>query len=61
MRFARGVAILKNMKLALAAKITCDPKRVLESRWVHDTAHIFLHSVLKAQRAAAQKGKNRKH
>ena len=49
------------MKLALAAKITCDPKRVLENRWVHDTAHVFLHSVLKAQRTAAGKGKNRKH
>ena len=49
------------MKLALAAKITCDPKRVLENRWVHDTAHVFLHNVLKAQRAAAGKMKNRKH
>lgn len=49
------------MKLALAAKITCDPKRVLENRWVHDTAHTFLHNVLKAQRTAAGKGKNRKN
>lgn len=48
------------MKLALAAKIKCDPKRVLENRWVHDTAHVFLHSLLKAQRAAAAKGKIRK-
>jgi hypothetical protein len=48
------------MKLALAAKITCDPKRVLADRWVHDTAHVFLHSVLKAQRAAAGRGKPRK-
>ena len=61
MRPARRGAILENMKLALAAKITCDPKRVLENRWVHDTAHAFLHSVLKAQRTAAEKGKNRKH
>jgi hypothetical protein len=49
------------MKLALAAKITCDPKRVLESRWVHDTAHAFLHSVLKAQWQADRKGKSRKN
>ena len=53
-------AILENMKLALAAKITCDPKRVLENRWVHDTAHVFLHNVLKAQQAAVMKGKARK-
>jgi hypothetical protein len=51
----------QDMKLALAAKIKCDPKRVLENRWVHDTAHAFLHSVLKAQRTADGKGKNRKH
>ena len=49
------------MKLALAAKVTCDPKRVLENRWVHDTAHAFLHSMLKAQRQAAGKGKARKN
>jgi len=61
MRFPRRGAILENMKLALAAKITCDPKRVLENRWVHDTAHALLHSVLQAQRTAVEKGKNRKH
>ena len=49
------------MKMALSAKITCDPKRVLENRWVHDTAHAFLHSVLKAQWTAAGKRKIRKH
>ena len=49
------------MKLALAAKITCDPKRVLSSRWVHDMAHTLLHSVLEAQRSAAGKSKTRKH
>ena len=48
------------MKLALSAKIKCDPKRVLENRWVHDTAHVLLHSVLKAQRTADRKGKNGK-
>ena len=57
--FGKG-GILSPMKLALSAKIKCDPKRVLENRWVHDTAHVFLHSVLKAQRAAAAKGKIRK-
>jgi hypothetical protein len=59
MPFSGKGVILENMKLALAAKITCDPKRVLENRWVHDTAHVFLHIVLKAQRAAAR-GKARK-
>ena len=49
------------MKLALSAKITCDPKRVLENRWVHDTAHAFSNSVLKAQRAAGGRAKIRKH
>ena len=51
----------QNMKLALSARITCDPKRVLENRWVHDTAHVFLHSVLKARRTAAGRDKARKH
>lgn len=60
MPFPGTAAILTDMKLALAAKIKCDPKRVLENRWVHDTAHVLLHSVLKAQRAAAAKGKFRK-
>lgn len=60
MRFAGRGAILENMKLALSAKITCDPKHIRENRWAHDTAHVFLHSVLKAQRAAAR-DKNRKH
>jgi hypothetical protein len=60
MPFSGKGAILENMKLALAAKITCDPKRVLENRWVHDTAHVFLHSVLKARREAAIRGKARK-
>jgi hypothetical protein len=48
------------MKLALSAKITCDPKRLLENRWVHDTAHVFLHSVLKAKRTAPSREKARK-
>jgi hypothetical protein len=48
------------MKLALAAKIICDPKHIRESRWAHDTAHHFLHSVLKAQRAASGREKVRK-
>lgn len=49
------------MKLALSAKITCDPKHIRENRWAHDTAHVFLHSVLKAQRAASAREKIRKH
>ncbi|MDX6770423.1 MAG: hypothetical protein SF051_12885 [Elusimicrobiota bacterium] len=37
------------MRLANTAKLTVDPKRVLESRWVHDTAHALLTSVRKAR------------
>lgn len=49
------------MKLALSAKITCDPKHIRENRWVHDTAHAFLHSVLKARRTLENREKARKH
>jgi len=49
------------MKLALAAKITCDPKHLLESRWAHDTAHVMLRSVLKARRAASDRDRIRKN
>lgn len=49
------------MKLALSAKITCDPKHIRESRWAHDTAHVLLHSVLEARREASQRGKSRKN
>jgi len=48
------------MKLALSAKITCDPKRVLENRWVHDAAHVLADAVLKARRAALGRDKVRK-
>ena len=41
------------MKLALSAKLTIDPKRLLRSRWVHDTAHAFVASVRKAKDAVA--------
>jgi hypothetical protein len=49
------------MKLALSAKITCDPKRIRESRWAHDTAHVILHSVLEARRSVSGREKTRKH
>ena len=48
------------MKLALAARVVCDPKHVIESRWVHDTAHVLAEAVLRA-RLAAERRKNRRH
>lgn len=41
------------MKIALSAKLTIDPQRLLTSRWVHDTAHEIVWSVRKAKDAAA--------
>ena len=41
------------MKLALTAKLTIDPKRLLTSRWVHDMAHALVTSVRKARDAGA--------
>ena len=37
------------MKLALCAKVTIDPRRLLRNRWVHDTAHRIVDSLRKAQ------------
>jgi hypothetical protein len=51
MAFYDGGAIITGMKLALAAKLTIDPKRLLSSRWVHDTAHALVTSVRKAKDA----------
>ncbi len=48
------------MRLALTAKISCDPKRVLENRWAHDMTHVLADSVLKARRAALGREKARK-
>ncbi len=49
------------MKLALAARLVIDPKRLLRSRWVHDTAHAILASVRDAQDAAARRRRSRRH
>lgn len=37
------------MRLAYTAKLTVDPKKVLESRWAHDAAHMLLASLVKAR------------
>jgi hypothetical protein len=37
------------MRLADTAKLTVDPKKVLESRWCHDTAHAMLEAVRKVR------------
>ncbi len=48
------------MKLALTAKISCDPGHVLKSQWVHDTTHVLADTILKARRAAATRQKIKK-
>ncbi len=45
------------MKLALSAKLTIDPKRLLRSRWVHDTAHKLVSTVRKAKDQASRRGR----
>jgi|CXWL01.1.fsa_nt_gi hypothetical protein len=37
------------MKMALSARLTIDPQRLLRNRWVHDTAHRIITSVRKAK------------
>lgn len=50
------------MKLALSARLTIDPKRLLRSRWVHDTAHALLASVRRAsQEGAPRRARSRRH
>lgn len=48
------------MKLALTAKLTIDPKRLLTSRWVHDTAHALVTSVRKAKDSTCSRGRPRR-
>lgn len=49
------------MRLAQTAKLTVDPKRVLENRWVHDTAHVFLASVRRARISDRQREVRKTH
>jgi hypothetical protein len=49
------------MKLALCAKVTINPRRLLTSRWVHDTAHRIVDSLRKAQDAARRLEDRRRH
>lgn len=48
------------MTLAHSARLTIDPKRLLESRWVHDMAHAFLRSVGKAREIASRRASKKK-
>jgi len=48
------------MKLALSAKLTINPKRLLSSRWVHDTAHALVSSVRKAKDSVEARGRTRR-
>jgi hypothetical protein len=49
------------MKLALLAKVTINPRRLLKSRWIHDTAHKIVDSLRKAQDEARRLESRRKH
>jgi hypothetical protein len=48
------------MKLALTARVKCDPKHILENRWVHDAAHVIADSRRRARKHEEDR-KNRKH
>ena len=48
------------MKLALLAKVTISPRRLLKSRWVHDTAHRIVDSLRRAQDEARRLESRRK-
>ena len=48
------------MKLALSAKVTISPRRLLKSRWTHDTAHRILDTVRKAKEEAMRLEDRRK-
>jgi len=50
-----GGGYTPRMKLALSARIKCDPRRILADRWVHDTAHDMADSIRKALKAPARK------
>jgi hypothetical protein len=43
------------MKLADTVRVTCDPKKLLENRAVHDAAHLIADGLRRARRAAARK------
>jgi hypothetical protein len=49
------------MKLALSAKVTINARRLLKSRWVHDTAHQIVDSLRKAQDDARRQESRRRH
>lgn len=49
------------MKLSQCAKVTIDPRRLLKSRWVHDTAHRIVDTLRKAQDDARRPEGRRRH
>ena len=48
------------MKLALLADIQVDPKRLLASRWTHDTAHAFCAAKRRALEGSRRAKRRRK-
>lgn len=47
------------MRLAYTVKLTVAPKKVLESRWCHDTAHAMLDAVRKARSGGRRRGRSK--
>ena len=52
--------MLEVMKLALSVRVTCDPRHVQDSRWVHDATHIIADNLRRA-RAIEARRKQRRH
>lgn len=48
-----------SMRLAYTAKLKVDPKKVLESRWCHDTAHAMLEAVRKVRSGGRRRGRSK--
>lgn len=48
------------MTLAHSARLTIDPKRLLENPWVHDMAHLLLSSVRQAREFVRRRAPKKK-
>lgn len=56
----RGRGYSTAMKVALLAKVTVDARRLLTSRWVHDTAHVFVSAKRKIKETEDRKPRYRR-
>jgi hypothetical protein len=48
------------MKLALSARVICDPRTICQSRWAHDTLHAIADQVLKQRRIESKRNERRR-